>query len=88
MEDAISFLLRCLRADSAGTFILLGKGWEGGEGIGADGSVSLRSLVAFHTTGSESSVSGWHYYRSCDPLGSLVKEVILQSHSSGLYERV
>lgn len=49
MEDAISFLLRCLWADSAGTFILVGKGWEGGEGIGADGSVSLRSLVAFHT---------------------------------------
>lgn len=38
--------------------------------------------------GSESSVSGWHYYQSCDPLGSLVKEVILQSHSSGLYKRV
>lgn len=67
----------------------LGKGWEGGEGVGADGSVSLWSLEAFHShwllslpvwPGSLSeAVTRW---------AAQSKEVILQSHLSGLYERI
>lgn len=57
------FLLGCLQANSTGTFIFVGKGWEVEEGMEADGSVSLILGGFPYPLASELSVSGPGYYQ-------------------------